>query len=235
MSQSKVQLQNQIENIKDTTSHASATTGADTATYDLLNSRDRDDGNKYLTWPVLPVKGINFYFKDTNFLQEFDKDFPGIDIDVPQGSLVRAVAPGIVFKSSSHNDVSLNWLAIVHKFGYISFYSPMSSILVKEGDVVQRGQVIGKSGGEPGTIGAGVDSSDPHLQFELLKNGDHVDPLLHLDISIFPEKNTLPKDYKIKYIQDYFSREVELAEEKIVLSGSNVEERRDDFLQRYAT
>lgn len=232
LSQSKVQLQNQIETIKVAkVTHAAA----DSATYDLLNSRDRDDGNKYLTWPVLPVKNINFYFKDTDFLQEFDKEFPGIDIDVPQGSLVRAAAPGIVYKVSSHNDVSLNWLAIVHKFGYVTFYSPMSSIVVKEGEVVQRGQVIGKSGGEPGTNGAGVDSSSPHLQFELLKNGEHIDPLLHLDISIFPQKNTLPKDYKIKYIQDYFAREVELAEEKIEVVGDSVEERRDDFLQRYAT
>jgi murein DD-endopeptidase MepM/ murein hydrolase activator NlpD len=236
LSQSKLQLQNQIENIKITKSaHATAEIGADTATYDLLNSRDRDDGNKYLTWPVLPVKNINFYFKDTNFLQEFDKEFPGIDIDVDQWSYVRSVAPGIVFKVSSHNDVSLNWLAIVHKYGYISFYSPMSEIRVKEGEVVQRGQVIGRSGGEPGTIGAGVDSSSPHLQFELLKNGEHIDPLDHLDISIFPSKNVLPDQYHVKFVQDYFAREVELAQEKIEVVGESIEARRDDFLQRYAT
>ena len=183
----------------------------------------------------MPVEEINFYFKDTNFLQEFDKEFPGIDIAVDQGSYVRSVAPGIVFKVSSHNDISLNWLAIVHKYGYISFYSPMSEIAVKEGEVVQRGEVIGKSGGEPGSIGAGVDSSTPHLQFELLKNGEHIDPLHHLDISIFPKDNSLPEEYNIKYVQDYFSREVELAQEKIEVVGDSIEERRDDFLQRYAT
>jgi murein DD-endopeptidase MepM/ murein hydrolase activator NlpD len=40
---------------------------------------------------------------------------------------------------------------IVHADGYVTAYQYMNKIVVKPGDIVRRGQLIGNSGGEPGT------------------------------------------------------------------------------------
>ncbi|PIR49387.1 hypothetical protein COU79_05105, partial [Candidatus Peregrinibacteria bacterium CG10_big_fil_rev_8_21_14_0_10_54_7] len=45
---------------------------------------------------------------------------------------------------------------------------------------VKEGQVIGQSGGRKGTPGAGEISTGPHLHFEIMVGGEHVDPLAHL-------------------------------------------------------
>ena len=43
---------------------------------------------------------------------------------------------------------------------------------------VLRGQVLGKTGAMPGTPGAGVRTTGPHLHFEVWQDGVRVDPLL---------------------------------------------------------
>jgi len=40
---------------------------------------------------------------------------------------------------------------IVHTNGYVTAYQYINKILIKPGDIVRRGQLIGYSGGEPGT------------------------------------------------------------------------------------
>ena len=62
-------------------------------------------------------------------------------------------------------------------------YGHISGVNVSKFDVVKRGQVIAKSGGEPGTMGAGPMTSGPHLHFEVFKNGEAVDPLAYLNLS----------------------------------------------------
>jgi murein DD-endopeptidase MepM/ murein hydrolase activator NlpD len=57
---------------------------------------------------------------------------------------------------------------------------------VEEGQLVQPGDVIGLSGGAPGTRGAGWMTTGAHLHFEVLENGEHVDPLDHLPIDELP-------------------------------------------------
>ena len=66
-----------------------------------------------------------------------------------------------------------------------------------------------------------------------MKNGDPIDPYHVLDISIFPKKEQLPVEYRVKHVQDYLAREVNLANQPRVV-GDTIEERRDDFLYRYA-
>ena len=47
--------------------------------------------------------------------------------------------------------------------------------IVKKGDQVKKGQLIGKTGGIKGSQFAG-NSQGPHLHYEVLKGGTHVDP-----------------------------------------------------------
>ncbi|HEX7358776.1 MAG TPA: M23 family metallopeptidase, partial [Ignavibacteriaceae bacterium] len=56
-----------------------------------------------------------------------------------------------------------------HGFGYQTIYAHLSSVNVKEGQVVKRGDVIAKSGN------SGL-SSGPHLHYEVLHNGQNLNP-----------------------------------------------------------
>jgi murein DD-endopeptidase MepM/ murein hydrolase activator NlpD len=64
---------------------------------------------------------------------------------------------------------------IIHSNGFATLYAHMSRIDVDVDQYVARGQIIGLSGGRPGTAGAGF-STGPHVHFELRKNGIPVDP-----------------------------------------------------------
>jgi len=59
---------------------------------------------------------------------------------------------------------------IDHGWGVFTGYMHQEEILVKEGDWVEKGQVIGKVG-ETGRV------NGPHLHFEVWVGGDQVDPL----------------------------------------------------------
>ena len=73
-------------------------------------------------------------------------------------------------------DIGLT-ITITHPSGYKTIYSNLlSSEFVKEGDVVERGQTIG-------TVGESASfevSDDPHLHFEIIKDGEYLNPTLYL-------------------------------------------------------
>lgn len=62
---------------------------------------------------------------------------------------------------------------IAHPNGWKSLYGHLSRILVREGQYVRQGQYVGKSGN------TGY-SSGPHLHFELIHNGRHVNPYRYI-------------------------------------------------------
>ena len=92
----------------------------------------------------------------------------GIDIAAPSGVNIVAVDNGRV--------IYADWLGgygktviIDHGKGLSTLYAHQSSILVKVGDEVIRGDVIGK-------IGSTGQSTGPHLHFEVRKDGAHTNP-----------------------------------------------------------
>lgn len=92
----------------------------------------------------------------------------GVDIAVPQGTPVRATGGGIV--SAAGNDAEYGlFVRLDHPGGYQSMYGHTSRVVVALGDSVQAGQVIALSG----STGR---STAPHLHFEVLHDGQPVDP-----------------------------------------------------------
>jgi murein DD-endopeptidase MepM/ murein hydrolase activator NlpD len=93
----------------------------------------------------------------------------GVDIAVAYGHDVKAAADGVVSFAGVQNGYG-NTVVIDHEGGRQTRYAHLSQELVRAGDVVSEGQVLGKSGNSGRTTG-------PHLHFEMLVNGRPVDPV----------------------------------------------------------
>lgn len=98
----------------------------------------------------------------------------GIDYAVPVGTPVRASARGAVTFADGQGDYG-NLVKINHGAGTETRDAHLSRILVRVGEIVERGQVIGFSGGARGAAGAG-NSGRPHLHHEVRRGGRAVDP-----------------------------------------------------------
>ena len=93
----------------------------------------------------------------------------GIDIVTKEGSPVYASAGGFVIFADYTVDYGYT-IIISHPDSYLTFYKHCSSLLKKEREEVQQGELIALSGNS-GTL-----SSGPHLHFEIWKDGKTIDP-----------------------------------------------------------
>ena len=98
----------------------------------------------------------------------------GLDFAAAHGSNIKAPENGRVILAglvSKGFIVNGNCIFIDHGHGVISGYLHLSSILVKEGDFVKKGQVIGK-------VGSTGIASGPHLHWGIYVLGKTVEPML---------------------------------------------------------
>ena len=126
-----------------------------------------------------PLQGISAYFHDRAYQQRFKMQHNAIDIPTPQGTQVLAAAGGIIKDVVDHG-LGFNYITIEHPGGYSTLYGHLTKFAVEKGQKVIAGDVIGYSGGRPGTKGAGF-STGPHLHFGVFMNGASTDPLQFLE------------------------------------------------------
>jgi lipoprotein NlpD len=106
-------------------------------------------------------------------VDKFDeKRNKGIDIAVREGEPVLAAADGSVVYSGNTLRGYGNLVIIKHDDDFISAYAHNRQILVKQGQVVKRGQRIAEAGK--------TDAASPILHFEIRRQGKPVDPLQYL-------------------------------------------------------
>jgi murein DD-endopeptidase MepM/ murein hydrolase activator NlpD len=98
----------------------------------------------------------------------------GIDYAVPAGTPVRATAAGAVDFAGQRGNYG-NLIIINNGAGTSTRFAHLSRLAVERGQQVSAGEVIGYSGGVPGTPGAGR-STGAHLHYEVRRNGRAVDP-----------------------------------------------------------
>lgn len=96
------------------------------------------------------------------------KNHSGVDLVLSKGSDVVATADGIVIVQA-HGKKRGNHVIIKHNDVFSTRYFHLETALVKTGDSVTKGQVIGLVGN------TGL-SAAPHLHYEILKNDSTVDP-----------------------------------------------------------
>ncbi len=119
-------------------------------------------------WPV-----VDLYKVTSPFGQRRLGNHKGIDISGANasGKLIVAGASGTVIKAGWNNGGYGNYVVIDHGNGVETLYAHMlnNSIMVNVGDVVQRGQTIGRVGNTGNSFGA-------HLHFEVRINGIKLNP-----------------------------------------------------------
>lgn len=93
----------------------------------------------------------------------------GINMSVPLGTDVHAAEAGVVAYSGSELKGYGNLVLLRHDNGWVTAYAHNDELLVKRGDKVRRGQVIGKAG-KTGTV------DQPQVHFELRQGSKPVDP-----------------------------------------------------------
>lgn len=142
----------------------------------LAESDEEGGETTVISWPVLGR--ITTTFHDPTYPFRYLFEHGGLDIAVPQGTPIESAAPGYVAWAQTGRQYG-NYVMVIHSNGFATLYAHMSRIDVEVDQYVTRGQIIGLSGGRPGTQGAGF-STGPHVHFELRKNGIPIDPMTYL-------------------------------------------------------
>jgi len=120
-------------------------------------------------WPVNGKITSNFGWRQNPFSKSGNEFHAGVDIAAPHGSPIMAAGDGVVIFSGPNG----SWgrlVLISHGFGYVSQYAHNSSLIVKKGQKVERGQIIARLGSSGRATGA-------HLHFGIAKYGKWIDPL----------------------------------------------------------
>ncbi len=116
---------------------------------------------------------ISSYFgRRTDPLSGHSMLHKGLDYAAPTGSDVVAVADGVVTTSRPYGGFG-NFVEITHGRGLVTRYAHNQRNLVKAGERVERGQVIA-------LLGSTGRATGPNLHFEVLQDGEPVDPMVYI-------------------------------------------------------
>ena len=105
----------------------------------------------------------------------------GMDYSAKVGTEIYATGDGIISKVKRSKRGYGNYVKINHGFGYETLYAHMSRYIVKKGQKVKRGEVIGYVGN------SGI-STAPHLHYEVRKDNKKINPVNFYFNDLTPEE-----------------------------------------------
>ncbi len=109
------------------------------------------------------------------------KFHPGLDFTAPSGTPIYATADGVIASAGNIGDGYGNHVIINHGYGYKTLYGHMYRIKARVGQRVKRGEVIG-------WVGNTGKSTGPHCHYEVIKNGNKIDPIYFFYNDLTPEQ-----------------------------------------------
>ena len=114
----------------------------------------------------------------------------GVDMAAPKGTPIYATADGVVSREKGGSGYGIV-VIINHGYSYKTVYAHMSKKVVKPGQRVKRGEIIGYVGNTGLSFGS-------HLHYEVIKNGVKVNPVHYFFDDITPEEyNAILESSKI--------------------------------------
>ena len=133
-------------------------------------------GERVLPPMSLPLHSVSFaqvgasVGQKVNPFYKVETAHNGVDLIAPQGDPVLAVADGTVTDVITSRKGLGNVVEITHPGGYVTRYAHLADIAVTKGQKVSRGRRLA-------SVGISGNSFAPHLHFELLKDGEYLDPV----------------------------------------------------------
>jgi murein DD-endopeptidase MepM/ murein hydrolase activator NlpD len=102
----------------------------------------------------------------------------GVDFAADIGKDVYATGDGVIKELQTNGWGYGKCIVIDHGFGYQTLYAHLSAFKVKVGQKVKRGELIG-------LVGSTGKSTGPHLHYEVIKDGEKVNPIgfFHADLT----------------------------------------------------
>lgn len=104
----------------------------------------------------------------------------GTDFAAPTGTPIYATGNARVKMAGSMGGYG-NAVLLDHGYGYETLYGHMSRIKIRQGQKVQRGDIIGY-------VGSSGLSSGPHLHYEVHKDGEKIDPISFFYDDVNPDE-----------------------------------------------
>jgi murein DD-endopeptidase MepM/ murein hydrolase activator NlpD len=105
----------------------------------------------------------------------------GIDFAGPRGTPIYATGDGVIMEPKTGMSGYGIVIVIDHGYGYQSLYAHCSKRAVKTGQVVKRGDIIGY-------VGSTGLSSGPHCHYEVIRDGNKVNPINYIYNNMSPEE-----------------------------------------------
>jgi len=135
---------------------------------------------------ILPIDKENFvlvsgYGKRIHPIFKTLRQHNGVDLAARQGTPVYATGAGTIIRPPQDLEGLGNIVAIDHGFGYVSVYACLLKSEVKQGNKVERGQIIG-------SVGRSGVASGPHLHYEVRKNNKPLNPVNYFFLSVTPDE-----------------------------------------------
>ena len=103
----------------------------------------------------------------------------GMDFSAKTGTPIYATGDGRIARADARAVGFGNHVRIDHGFGYVSIYAHMDKIVVRRGNRVKRGDLIGYVGNTGRSVA-------PHLHYEIVKDGKKINPINFYSGSLSP-------------------------------------------------
>lgn len=105
----------------------------------------------------------------------------GLDFAAPQGTPIYATADGVITTAGNTSNGYGNHVVINHGYGYETLYGHMVRVKARNGERVNRGDLIGY-------VGSTGKSTGPHCHYEVHKNGQKLDPVYFFYNDLSPQQ-----------------------------------------------
>jgi len=177
-----------INSIVTTLNNMQSRINAQKASYKDLGGMVKDKEKLLAATPAIqPVSNADLKRIASGFGYRIDpvyktvKLHPGLDFAAPAGTPIYATANGTVEFAGNRGDGYGNNVIINHGYGYKTLFGHMFRIKARSGQRVKRGEVIG-------WVGSTGKSTGPHCHYEVIKNGNKIDPIYFFYNDLTPEQ-----------------------------------------------